>query len=522
MLNNKKIASYFFYVGLCGLSVSISVSKFGTSLGMILLSFGWFLEWNWKEKRLLLKKNKLMLLLSSSMFLIFVLGLFHSQNIEYAMKDLKIKAPLLILPVVFGLSEINLDRNKIIGVLILFSLSAITASVIGFVSYQIKLNQGLVLDLRTMSPFISMIRLSLILSFGFGFSLWGICVLNSKYKWLLLISIIWTICFFVISQSLTGIVLLPIISIYFLFFVLKKDFKLAVSLCIILFGMVTWIGIEIKEISTLVLASKDLEIKETTLSGRKYNHDLEVSFRENGHLIYDNFCEEEMRQEWNKISSKKYDHPCKGFNYSSVLIRYLSSRGLGKDSVGVSKLSKLEVEAIQNGVTNVYYINRNPLFRRIHVGFMEVRDAYEFNRYSGRSIASRFIYAVTGYQIFKDNFWFGVGTGDVKDAFVEQYKKSVFFQKPCDKKSHNQFITTALSVGLFGVLLFLVCLTILYKRYSGSLNYLFILGQTILLISMLWEDTLETQAGVAIFGLLLNLFIFEKKSENTSKIIPLG
>lgn len=514
---NKKIASYFFYGGLYGLSISIPVSKFGTSLGMILLSLGWLLEWNWKQKRILLKKNKLTLLLSTSIFLIFFLGLFYSQNIEYAMKDLKIKAPLLILPIIFGLSDITLYRNKIISVLILFSVSAITASVIGFVSYHIKLNHGFVLDLRTMSPFISMIRLSLILCFGFGFSLWGICVLNSKYKWLLLILIIWTIYFFVMSQSLTGIVLLPIILIYFLFYVLKKDFKLAISLCVILFALLTWIGIETKEISTLVLASKELKIKETTLSGRKYNHDLEVPFRENGYLIYDNFCEEEMRQEWNKISDKKYDDPCKGFNYSSVLIRYLSSRGLGKDSVGVSKLSKLEIDAIQNGVTNVYYINRNPLFRRIHVGFMEVRDAYEFNRYSGRSIASRFIYAVTGYQIFKDNFWFGVGTGDVKDAFVEEYKKSVFFQKPCDKKSHNQFITTALSLGLFGVIIFIGCLIVLYKSYSGSLHYLFILGQTILLISMLWEDTLETQAGVAIFGLLLNLFLFEKKDEKTAK-----
>ena len=222
-----------------------------------------------------------------------------------------------------------------------------------------------------------------------------------------------------------------------------------------------------------------------------------------------------MREEWNKRSARKYDDLFKEFNYSSILIRYLSSRGLGKDSVGVSKLTNSEVDAIQNGVTNVYYLNKNALFKRIHVGFMEVRDAYEFNRYSGRSIASRFIYATTGYQIFKNNFWFGVGTGDVKDAFVQQYKKSILFQQSCDKKSHNQFITIALSLGLCGAFIFIGSLIILYKRYTGTLNYLFFLGQIILITSMLWEDTLETQAGVAIFGLLLNLFLFEKKLENT-------
>ncbi len=436
------------------------------------------------------------------------------------MKDLKIKVPILIIPVVFGLSNIRLDRNKIIGILILFSASAITASIIGFVSYQVKLNQGFVLDLRSMSPFISLIRLSLILCFSFGFLLWGLSVLNSKFKWFLLILIIWIIYFLVICQSLTGIVLLPVISIYFLFFILKKDLRLAIPLFVIIFGLLTWIGIEIKEISTLVLASKDLKIKEKTLSGRKYNHDLNIPFRENGHLIYDNFCEKEMKQEWNQISAKKYDHPFKDFNIGSVLIRYLSSKGLSKDSVGVSKLSKLEVDAIQNGVTNVYYVNRNPLFKRIHTGFMEVMDAYQFNRYSGRSIASRFIYAATGYQIFKDNFYFGVGTGDVRDAFVEQYKKNRTFQKLCDKRSHNQFITIALSEGLFGVIVFLGCLVLIYKQYKGSLNYLFTLGQTILLISMLWEDTLETQAGVAIFALLLNLFLFETSYTPPLKEFP--
>ena len=115
MLNNKTIAFYVFHAGLFGLSASIPVSKFGTSLGMILLSLAWFLEWNWKDKLLLFKHNKLFLILSSSLFLLFVFGLVHSENIAHAMKDLKIKAPLFIIPIVFGLSGIRIERNKIIN-----------------------------------------------------------------------------------------------------------------------------------------------------------------------------------------------------------------------------------------------------------------------------------------------------------------------------------------------------------------------------------------------------------------------
>jgi hypothetical protein len=69
----------------------------------------------------------------------------------------------------------------------------------------------------------------------------------------------------------------------------------------------------------------------------------------------------------------------------------------------------------------------------------------------------------------------------------------------------------ALSLGIFGILIFLTLLILILNKYNGSLNYLFFLGQIIVLSSMVWEDTLETQAGVAVFSLLLNLFIFERK-----------
>ncbi len=511
MLNNKKIAFYIFYVGLFGLSASIPVSRFGTSVGMILLSFAWLLEWNWKEKLNQFRENRLLLLLSSGIFLLFVLGLIHSENMDYAIKDLKIKAPLFIIPVVFGLSGNKINRKIIITCIILVSASAIAASIIGFVSYSVRTEQGEVLNLRAMSPFISMIRLSLILCFAYGFVFWGLNVIRYKYKWLLIIVNIWIVHFVIISESLTGIILLPIISIYFLFYILKRDFKLAISLLIIIIGCASWVGIELNKISSLVLSSHKSTLLEYTFNGTKYKHNTDVLFRENGHLIYDNFCEEEMEREWNKKSKKKYSQFFRNYKYSSVLIRYLSSKGLSKDSVGVSKLSELEIEAIQNGITNVYYINRNPLFKRFHVGIMELRDAIEHKRHGGRSIASRLIYAATGYEIFKDNFWFGVGTGDVKDAFVKAYEKSAKLEEGCDKKSHNQFITTALSLGIFGFVTFLTILTLLIKKYSGTFKYLFFLGQIIVLSSMLWEDTLETQAGVALFSLLLNVFIFENK-----------
>tara|TARA_Y100001934_G_C12383403_1_gene794009 strand:- start:375 stop:1928 length:1554 start_codon:yes stop_codon:yes gene_type:complete len=513
VLNHKKIAFYIFYLGLYGLSISIPVSKFGTSVGLILISFSWFLEWNWREKIKLLKKNKLLLTLSCSLFLIFVLGLFHSENTAYALKDLKIKAPILILPIIFGLSEIKLERKKIITAITLFGASGITASIIGFVLYHLRLQEGEVVNLRAMSPFISMIRLSLILCFTFGFLLWAINNLFTKWKWLLLIPSVWIVYYLVSAESLTGILLLPIVFTYFLFFLFKRNLKLAMALITVLIGLFIWVGFELNDIRVMIFKNHNSELMHQTLNGRYYSHNLKATFRENGYLVFDNFSKEELEKEWNKRSEKKYKESFNEYKYSSILMRYLSSKGLTKDSVGVSKLSDLEIEAIEKGVTNVYYVNRNPIFKRLHVGVMEIKDAIENNRYEGRSIASRFMYATTGIQIFKENFWIGVGTGDVKDEFLKKYSESSLFKKGCDKKSHNQYITIALSLGVFGFLTFTGALILLLKKYSGTIKYLFILSQIILLLSMIWEDTIETQAGATIFSLLLNVFLFEDKAQ---------
>lgn len=512
---NKKIAFYIYYVGLFGLSASIPVSKFATSVGMLLISFAWFLNWNWREKLNLFKKYKTPLIASVFLFLIFVLGLIHSENIDYALKDLKIKAPLFILPVVFALSGFKLDRKKIIIALTLMAASGVTASIIGYISYRTKTNQGEILDLRYMSPFISMIRLSLILSFGFGLCLWGISKLKSSLKWLLLIPICWISYFVAITESLTGLVLIPILSFYFLFFMLKRNKKLAFGVGMVFLISGIWLIFQINDISSMVFANHSHEYKKKTLNGRKYKHNAKVLTRENGYLLYDNLNEEEMRREWNARSSVRYNDTINSFNYGAVLIRFLTSKGISKDSVGVSLLTKSEIKAIEVGVPNFYYLTANPISRRIHVGFMEFRNAIENEKYLGSSVASRFIYAKTGYEIFKENFWTGIGTGDVNDEFLHQYEKLNTKEERYDKKSHNQYITTALTLGVFGLVFFTGILGLLIKTYKGTLIYLFFLGQLILLLGMLWEDTLETQAGVAIFSLVLNLFLFEKKPENS-------
>ena len=126
----------------------------------------------------------------------------------------------------------------------------------------------------------------------------------------------------------------------------------------------------------------------------------------------------------------------------------------------------------------------------------------------------RFIFWKTGAKLFKDNWLFGVGTGDVKKSFLSEYGKSTNGEvRKFKLRSHNQYLSTGIALGVVGLFIFLFIIVYYWSSYSGSLNFLFIITQAVLILGMFWEDTLETQAGVTIFALLTSLLLFEKKDD---------
>lgn len=510
MPGHRKIADYLFYTGLFGLAASIPVSKAATSVGMFLMAIAWFVQWNWKEKIIVFKTNKKPIIFSAVLFLIFVLGLLHSENLTYGLKDLRIKAPIFILPVLFGVS-FTIKRGHILIALSLMAASAIAATIIGFVNYQINLDADQVVNLRSLSPYISLIRLSLILTMAYGIALWGLVKITSYWKWMLLLPIGWIIFFFSFSESLTGLVFLPLVSLYFIIYLLKGFKRIAITV-LLSFGILSVYFLrEVYTISKMVFAEHILQEEERTLSGGRYTFN-DNGGKENGYYVHRHVCHEELRKEWNKRSSVPYSSTQDKFQFNAKILRYLSSRGLKKDSVGISQLNNEEITAIEQGVTNAYYLKANPISKRIHQLFWEIDEAIRRGRYKGNSVTSRFIYSSTGIQVWKDHFFIGVGTGDVKDEMIKKYQlRPNYHEELFQKKSHNQYITIGVSIGVIGLLIFLSIYSYLFINYNGSLKYLFWLTQGIFIISMLWEDTIETQAGVAIFALWLNLFLFEQK-----------
>lgn len=111
-------------------------------------------------------------------------------------------------------------------------------------------------------------------------------------------------------------------------------------------------------------------------------------------------------------------------------------------------------------------------------------------------------------EVLKDHIIFGVGTGDVDDKLMEEYKKNKVreaYEKHLN--AHNQYLQTFLSLGIAGFLA-LMLVIILPAFYSlKRRNLLYVIFLLILSINLLVESMFETQAGV-VFYAFFNAFLF--------------
>lgn len=511
----REFADHLFIFGCFTLSASIPVSRFTTSVSLFLMALAWFLQWNWKEKLDRLQTNNRIFLVTTIAYYVFVIGSFYSTDLSYALKDLKIKIPLFALPVLF-LTGVQLARKHILIALTLLCSSAVAATIIGFINYQIKLDTALeITNLRELSPFISHIRLTLILCFGVGFSIWGLTQIQSAKKWLLLIPIVWVGYFVFFIGNLTGVIILPVILLLFIITYLSKySVKLALFSTLFCFVIAGYSAVKIYNIYEMVFVLKSDPVQlAQTKSGNEYTHDLTRKGTENGMLTWSYVCEKELQEAWALKSKIPYNGMLNEFPFKDVLIRYLTSKGVYKDREGVNSLTEKDIKAIEKGVANVYYTENNRLLSRIHTSFWEIKNLKNNGYVNGSSITMRLEYWKTGWEIFKNTPIFGVGTGDIKAAYQKAYKaNNSKLELRYQRRSHNQYLSLLISLGLVGLILFLGAVIFPFTQYTGDLKFLYLLGLVILLTSMFWEDTIESQAGSTTFALLTSVFIFSKKT----------
>ncbi len=428
----------------------------------------------------------------------------------------RIKLPLLALPIILASTK-KLNKKEwkyILGVYFL------TLLILSFASLAklLGINDIDIIDKRELSINISHIR------YGLNFAV-AICLIfyfrfyySKKRIILLTLLAIWFIVCIISFQLYTALICVSIVILIKLFHSIfykgKLKWKL-VSLTILLgifylfFSTVSHVYKDYYSIVSLDYDQNNVSYQES-IDGEYYWIDKEDKRTESGVYIRRFIAWEELEREWNKRASIDFHGlDLKDQFLSHTITRYLSSKGLKKDSTSISKLSQAEIDAIEKGIANVYYLNHSAIKNRIHKTIYEIDNYKKTGNANGFSIAMRLEYWKTAFKIINKNPILGVGTGDIKDAFQEQYAvDDSVLEDQYRKRSHNQYITIAATFGIVGFIVFILILFI-PLFYLKEFRSVYICFFTIALLSFITEDTLETQAGVTLFAffnciLLLN------------------
>lgn len=506
-----------FLFGLVLLAVGIPLSRFLVSVAQLVLLANWLLEGNFRNKWTSLRSSKIFWAFTAIYFF-YLAGTLWSTDLSYATKDLRVKLPMLWLPLLFFTTP-PLSRKNYHIILHLFVGGVLIASGWSMIIY-LGFTPIVIHDIRDISRFESHIRFSLMIVLAILYLFFVAIKKNTRYKPLYFLALIWLLCFLLLLQSLTGLVICGLVAFFSLSwtFVSGKPWSIKIGFTFIILTGTTWLFYLVKdewkkfyEIKPIVRVEMPL----VTKSGRDYYHNYESWTSENGNRVWMYIQKEELQQEWNRKSGIKYDSlDHKGNPIQYTLIRYLASRGLTRDSAGVNQLNDTDIRNIENGEPNCLYAGKQGLRSRIHELIWEIDQARLQQDPTGHSLAMRLEFWKTGWHIIQQHPLMGVGTGDVDTAYKQQYKKDNSpLQERWRLRSHNQFIAVTIALGVCGLLIFLLWLAapFLSKRNKSVFFVLFLLIQ---FFSFFNEDTLETQAGVT-FCVFFTQFLFHHDEYNS-------
>lgn len=519
----EKYHRYIYIFSLILLVIGLPLSKFLMSLSQIIMICNWILEGNLKNKLVSFGNNTTAILLSSVLILHFI-GLLYTSDFNYAFKDIRIKLPLLVLPLIISTSK-PLSQKITDNI-----QKAFVAAVIGGSLVSIFILLGLihrpVIDTRSISIYISHIRFSLLICVAICVSLNYILRppnLVARIIWCGIV--VWLFSFLIIMESLTGLTALFIAGLVLSAYTIVTSKKKLVKYAGIT-AIIGGIGLTVWYINSIAAENRNKEILDRaklemyTSHGNEYEHDINSKLTENGHLIWVNYCKKELEEAWNSRSTIKFnDNDLNGNLLEFTLVRFLASKGLKKDRDAVISLTQDEIKAVERGVTNVNYQDVSSLRGRIYETLWEI-EVYKTNgNANGHSLTQRFEYWRAAWGIIKANPLIGIGTGDVPKAFEEEYiKNNSSLSQQWRLRAHNQYLTFAVTFGILGLLWFLASLVYPLLDKNNRYNFLYITFFIIAVVSFFTEDTLETQAGVTFYAFLNSFFLFSKEKLPSSSL----
>ncbi len=493
---------------------SIPLSNFMISLCMIAITLNWVLEGHFKEKIRLLKNNPSFWIFSV-LYLAHIFWLLNTEEFNRGVHDIRLKLPLIIFPFFIATSP-KLTLNHLKYILLTFVLGVTINSVIS--TFVFLFFDKAFYNIREISLFISHIRFSLMIVISIGILSYFIFskeIHKSKTEnFVYAIALIWLLFFLFLLRSFTGIFIFIILLIPLLFKIKSYVKKKGLNHSINLFSIAFFIFLLFNFIYPAYLYFRTMDenkpLPKNTVNNNTYKYNLKSRDKENGYYVWRYICFDEMKKAWEQRSGFDYNKKdLKGHPLKITLIRYLTSKGLTKDSVGVWSLSEKDITLVEKGVANYIYGKKLGLYPRVYELIWEIDRYYKGKNPSGHSLTQRIEFLKNGIDIIKDNFLFGVGTGDIAIAFKEQYElNSSNLRLKSRLRTHNQYVTFFISFGFIGFLFIISAFFLPIYLNRKKLLFISYFSLTVLFLSMINEDTLETHVGVSLFSFLYSVFIF--------------
>ena len=472
----KRISSSLihYYVHLFVLSlfvVGIVCSKFLMSMGILFGLLNLIIEGQYKVYFTNLKNNRFFVA-ALIFYALPLIGMLWSDDLIYGLNDLKSKATLVVVPLIIISRPLVLRKSYklLIG---LFILTLLTTSIINYIVYHFYGAKFNFTDARDMSLFNSHIRYAIMVVFAIPL-LYDLSLDNKRLRIIFVLIAFWFLFYTFSSQVLTGIICFVAMILAVIIFPLLRHRKYLSLSFLLLSGIficsLVYIGLK-SNVTSEGLPTVNVE-------------GVQEAWEERSELSYDG-----------------KDHRNQDLKYT--LARFLLSKKYPNNPVGVNRLSKQEILAIEKGMAHFSEM-KGGILGRIEGLRYQLSHMSDPN---GHSLLQRFEAWKVGFSIFKEVPFTGVGTGDLKNAFTQEYiamdtKLSVKNQI----RAHNTFLTSAITFGVFGLLLFLYLVFTSGRIQIQNQNLSGFIFWTIILITFLFEDTLETQTGITMFAFFIALF----------------
>lgn len=499
---------WLYLIGLGIIAVSLPTSYFGMSVGQFWVLGAWLLEG--LQRRDLVDRFRRgftdpAVLLFLGYLLLHAVGLLWTEDLGWGLDLCRILLPILLLGVVLRTSD-PLRQEELRTILLLFAWSAVVGSLIG---YATTLDTAAPGAYRDRSPFISHIRLGLMLVLA-------VFILMHQWpgaRWKQAGHLLGAVaCLFLLRElgSLQGFLLLFLLAWAAVWWRSRRmgafprwGVRVALLVPVLLFLL------QVRSALDAQHADPGFVPEAMSAGGELYWNDHTAWQVENGHPVWVEVAPLELGRSWQaRTGTRLQGRAANGESLYGTLVRYMASRHLTKDSVGMLAMTDEDLHRVQQGFVNVDQGRHGPLRRRIDEVVYEMERFHHTGDASSGSVAMRLEYWRTGLYLARRHWLAGVGTGDTQLAFDRAYEELDSTLDPeWRHRAHQQYLTLWISFGVFGFLLALLSWVGPAVLTGAWRHPVYLAFALIFLVSCLSDDTLETQPGATFYAFFQALFL---------------